>query len=435
MATWALLLPLALEDPCGLEDLRPAAQIPAALRAVLDSTQLVLREEVRWRHEGSGTCPTTATLMPGLARLCNYSAWAHYLVRPCIEGETTLTIALQAYGADARVFTDCEANIRQVVEGTRCSLLLVRAWLEPAPGAGDGMCGDYPPVRTVVNFVRRNPGTPEALALKLQADLPRRARRVAMQTIATGRAYAWARAAFPASRVFVRARMDSAWAVPSVPSSFVGVIFDTNGFVDHWEGGRRFPGDMYVLLPAHLARGYFDSWRVYSKVDCRRACFAGAATAECHVYGIVLRCTGETPLASWTCEHLGGSNITAGGREGRLPWYRLSRKPFPFIVPVNASHVKKRRKPGSDRLVDAYAAELDVRRQAYSALGACLPGCLKPLRRIDDMSKARSQYASRSRNCSAGDWTSRACWLQSVDRDVASRLAGSAAARRAESRA
>jgi hypothetical protein len=356
----ALLLPVArMDDGCIAPQIPPSLPISADMRTTLNALNLSMREEVIWSNSGSGPCPPVAAVSSGLARMCNYEAIVRFNVQPCLDGHASMTLVLQDYPSNhtgmglsdrkmrGDMFPQCEDAYRAIVSGTRCRLLLVRQWIEPT--STHLMCSHH-----MANSDRR------ASRLGGQEVAKYRERhfgRVAIQTLAIGRAYEWARLHHPAARAFARGRTDSIWGVwthegmlspnrsaalapfnpsspalaPRAPSRLAQpgdqtrshadadegapvplVVLDSNAYSEYDAlTGARFSGDMYAFMAARLAPSYFEAWRVFAKVDCTAVCYAGNGSAACHLYQpLISGCSGEVALNAYLCNSLGGSNAT-----------------------------------------------------------------------------------------------------------------------------
>lgn len=219
------------------------------------------------------------------------------------------------------------------------------------------------------------------------------------QTLAVGRAFAWARHFHPGASSFVRARLDSAWCVPwgaaaRTPGQMVLNQFTVEGSQD----GPRWAGDIFAFASADAAPAYFDAWRVWGRINCSALCLAGAGTAACHFVGLARQCTGESPLTSHLCDHYGGTNqsaayfapfsgrqtaalgvtmAAAGGAGGALArprpqWRRMERLPYPLLHPTNETHAHHRGAGAAP--IRKIVADLE-RRRADTCPG-CMPDCL-----------------------------------------------------------
>jgi hypothetical protein len=419
------LLPVA-SSRCFVEEVDGALPVSDDMRAVLANGRLSLREQVVFWHrsargaqpghgaDADADCPPVAAVMPGVARMCEYREIVDYALRPCIEGKSSVTLALQSYELDAKTsseigvrrqspFGACEANFRAAVAGTACNLLLVRQWFNTT--AGGGPC---PSTNPHVAFI----------SSKLV--------RIMTQTLAVGRAYEWARHAHPGAAGFVKARLDSAWCAPPPAAARLPDTLVLNKITAEGADGPRWAGDLYAWASGDVAPAYFESWRVWRTIACSALCMAGSGTAACHFVGLARQCTGESPLSSWLCDHAGGSNATAGNAAralglARPDWRQMERLPYPLVHAVNATHARQRM--GRPVPLRELVALLDKRRAATCP--TCMPACLPKPKKARRKAAPR---ASREKQC-AYDYQSLHCQFAAQRRDALALASGSAAAR------
>lgn len=263
------------------------------MEQVLNGSGLALSErlvlDMRPSGRRSQLPPQAVVVMSGLARGCMEQYIVHNALRDCISGRSAMVVVLQHYGANASVastgrksrrdeldfsFDACVDMFRQKVSGTACRLVLGQAWFKA--GQSSWECPDhglYPTLsRTIV------------------------------QTLAVGRAYDWALALSPMARLFVCARLDAYFCVPSVDPAAVLprtlVIGHRGAYLSDTEMG--FVNDVYASMGSEAAASYFRAWKVWRPFNCTNACAAGSgsnlATAAVR---ITSECLGEAPLSRW----------------------------------------------------------------------------------------------------------------------------------------
>lgn len=395
---------------------------------VLANGNTSVREAFVWAHHAplpvGAPCPLVAAVVPGLARVCNYTALTRHFVAPCVQGIATLTVVLQDYGDDG-LFEACAATFRTAVQGTQCSLLLVRQWFIQTSAE---------PFCAAELAAARRP-----LRLEARKYTAKRFGRVFVQTLAVGRAWEWARAFHPSAAAYARVRLDSLWGAWTSPSARAPdlLITDSNTYAEDSDDGARFAGDMYAFMDARSGAAYFEAWRGWKAVRCTSVCGAGSATSACYFYLIAQRCTGETALTARLCETLGGSNASQVAAPAGSPppvrprWRRADRTPFPYLFAVNATHVRYRHSKAISP--EAAVALLDARRKAVwgRADDTCVPCWLPGPRHISGLQpeiKPRLTREVLDSQCAQGDFIRRQCLFEAQHRDHHARVQLAAAA-------
>lgn len=299
--------------------------IDADMAMVLAEARLRLREELVLVHGPVSPLPPTTVVIAGLTRKCEDPKIVRNAMQPCADGNASVLALLQMYDegrAPAQAwwggkqytedqanhtafsFSDCAQNIVDAVRGTACRLILARQWFASTHPSGleVGPCSQH-----------------AATAAQGSAD-PRV--RVILQTLAIGRAYAWARQHLPHTSVYVRARLDAALCAPPLPqpalraarATLVATLYEQDSVT-----GTRWLSDAYAAMSADVAARYFEAWRVWRPFNCSNVCYAGAGSNACDGLKPLLSmlCTGETPLTKWMCDARWGGRVGGpGGRGG-----------------------------------------------------------------------------------------------------------------------
>lgn len=380
--------------PCTQHPL-PSIPVSAEMATVLANGRLTLREAVLFQQAGHGSCPAVATVIPGLARMCEHPEIAEYTIRPCAEGTTSLTIVMQSYDDRSLAgsaalgirrqsnFDVCLARLREAAAGTQCRLAIVRQWFHATDTRG-----------------------PCPQARGLAAGLSARMVRVMTQTLAAGRAYEWALAHHPGAGSFVRARLDSAWCAPQgAVARGTSVLVLNQYVVEGNQNGVRWAGDIFAFMTKDVAPRYFEAWRIWRTINCSALCMAGSGTSACSFVGLARACTGETPLTAWLCTQHGGLNHSSS----RPQWWRMERMPYPIVEGQNGTGLVHTRM-GKTMTAEALVRKLDARRAATCP--ACMPHCLPG----GKVMRARKRFKGRSSSCTA-DYQSLGCLFRAQQRD------------------
>jgi len=175
--------PVLAADPAPVSD---------SLRRTLVNVGLELTEQHLYGQQRSEEAPPFMVLMPGLARGCHSSALMKSYLSSCRAGTSGLTMVFQFGARTAKSPNDvldqdaCVSSVQAAALGSRCNVVLAAQSFKVV----NRPCGEVP--------------------------LPDR---VQMQTIAVGRALAWAQHSFSwESDFYVRARNDDLmWCVPDRP--------------------------------------------------------------------------------------------------------------------------------------------------------------------------------------------------------------------------
>jgi hypothetical protein len=126
--------------------------------------------------------------------------------------------------------------------------------------------------------------------------------RTKIQTLAVGRAYEWGLLAEPHARLFIRARLDIAIAIPRLrPEMEVAHELLTSAADEDLVLGGIFVGDITCYAGASAARTYYNAWRVWLPMQCAAVCHAGTVPHRADATKPMLAhvCTGEVPLSKW----------------------------------------------------------------------------------------------------------------------------------------
>ena len=225
------------------------APVSESLRKALVNVGLELTEEHLYGQQRSEEAPPFMVLMPGLARGCHSTELMRSYLSSCRAGASALTMVFQFGHRTAKSPNDvldegaCVRSVQAAASGSRCNVVLAAQSFKVV----NRPCGDAP--------------------------LPDR---VQMQTIAVGRALAWARHSFSwESDFYIRARNDDLmWCVPDKPppSGYIAI----NNIYPRTQRGGLAVSDRYAIVPRTIAHMYFDAWKIWeTNVSCTHNCFAG----------------------------------------------------------------------------------------------------------------------------------------------------------------
>jgi hypothetical protein len=285
---WLAVLKGALEPPALTSDMA---------RVLLDGGR-TLREEIIARVPRRSTAfADSVVLLAGLSRRC-YPAVVRAALDECGRRNATLVALLQHYApgdfpADIAWTTPAPRAERIPESFEACAALFEHE----AAREGNGGCAlvlgrqhfNYTPAR---HSCHRDVG-PGVIHNQPRAMI---------QTLALGRAYEWGLAAEPRARLFVRARLDLAIAIPVLPP---GLDLNHELLTSHVQEdvvlGGVFVGDVACYAGAAAARVYFGAWRVWRPMVCEAVCHAGTVSHRTDATKPMLAkaCTGEVQLSKW----------------------------------------------------------------------------------------------------------------------------------------
>ena len=292
-------------DPAAARAASPPA-ISAEMARVLAAAGLGLREEVVAivaRAPSAGALPVdreragAVVVMAGLARKCDDPVYMRAAMHDCARGDAAMVAVLQFYGArtgpgrsewrslgnESAVYTFAHCAEQLVAaakaSGGRCELVLGRQYFDedlharPRPCAAQSSGANLNVYRTVI------------------------------QTIALGRAHAWARRFFPRARMYVRARMDGLFCVPphgALQPDTRKLLVTMEGKHDEVTGTYQLD-DQLAVLSADVADIYYGAWRVWSPFNCSNTCYAGGGSnaADAVTLELTRACSGEVALNKW----------------------------------------------------------------------------------------------------------------------------------------
>ena len=317
------------------------------MQSTLKNVGLHLTEQRLFLHVRTVEPPKFMVLMPGLARGCHSSQLMRHTFRGCHEGAHALTFALQFTQKTSKSPGDmldqnsCKRSIAaasSVSQPSRCNVVLVRQSF-----------------RAVARPCGKGAGLPD---------------RVEMQTIAVGRAWEWARHAFPGeSEFYIRARLDDiGWCLPAHlphPKLTSFIAFNNVYNSTSKEGGHLAVSDRWAVVPAAIARFYFQAWRIWSKgVSCSHNCFAAqnAAAVKSHPKRTT-HARGECALSEWVAKFESRFRVYRVGK-GNRAGNRLMRQ-------LNSSHVRFGFDPKRLTAPVSYSAAMEQREKLVQGAGAC----------------------------------------------------------------
>ena len=216
------------------------------MRRTLKNVGLELSERlIVSQISGSAIAPTFMVVVAGLARGCHDRSYMAEFIAPCGRGEAAFTLSLQFSHGTVKSNSDrfdpkaCEMSIRHAASlgETRCSLAFVsQAFVVTRKPCGDG------------------PLIPD---------------RVAMQTLAVGRAYQWAKLHFPwEASFYVRVRLDDVgWCLPvGLPSASNWLLLNNVHMFHNMSTQQRsllWVSDRFGVAPARAAPIYFGAWQIW----------------------------------------------------------------------------------------------------------------------------------------------------------------------------
>ena len=349
----------------GTPDVTARLELSRPMQSTLKNVGLHLTEQRLFLHVRTIEPPKFMVLMPGLARGCHSSLLMRHTFRGCHEGAHALTFVLQFPKNDSKTpktpfdmldQNSCMRSIaaaNSVSQPSRCNVVLVRQSF-----------------RVVARPCGNRKGLPN---------------RVEMQTIAVGRAWEWARHAFPGeSKFYIRARLDDVgWCLPAhLPdpklTSFIAFnnvfrsSFSFNNYYNSSKGGAGHLGvsDRWAVVPAEIAQFYFEAWRIWSeRVTCSHNCFAAqdAAAVKAHVKAHPKRnrpARGECPISEWVGKFEGRFRVYRVGR-GNRAGNRLMRHLNSSHVRIGWGPIKRLEAPVS------YSTAMEQREKLVQGAGAC----------------------------------------------------------------
>jgi hypothetical protein len=209
------------------------------MSSVLTSFGYTLREEYKWHSiDATRQNLTFMTLFSGQARVCHDEDYMRWVLGPCIEGLTSMTFLLQDLepanmAVEFPSYLDmCTSQISNLTRRSRCNVVVGQQSY-----MSDRTKGCLWPTNNALKFI--------ALARSLE----------------------WSSALFPPHDYYVRARLDAPWCLPANVGPDL-IALNQFWFLRSENLTSMFPSDRYALVPRPLTAYYFDSWKVWSPLDC-----------------------------------------------------------------------------------------------------------------------------------------------------------------------
>jgi hypothetical protein len=303
--------------------LPPVPPIDPSMARVLGNASIRLIEVVVEDVQVDGPPAPVVYVISGLTRHCDRVDQMRVLLQGCLDGNAAAVALLQHYAlpnnastlndtisdedtwSDMLVaeprrktngisFSQCRDNLLQIVRGSKCRLILGnQRWVHEMPRT--------PEAREAYHLI------PACAHLNGIYNTPLSVR-VLVQTLAVGRAFAWAKALLAPAQLYVRVRLDSAACAPDLnserakqtwpPSGPRGLLMLNDVRRDRVTGAQ-WARDMLAIASSDVAPAYFEAWRIWDPFNCSNTCFAtgGSNLADTVHPAMACYCLGELPLS------------------------------------------------------------------------------------------------------------------------------------------